>query len=691
MSLSRVILKHRKLVIVLFVAAAILCVILQFGVYVNYNIVDYLPENAESTKALNIMREEFESGVPNARVLIPNVSITEALEYKKALSKIDGVSDLMWLDDVIDLHEPLEMADKSLVETYYKDGNALISLAIREDDDLRIVREIRELIGENGAVSGNAVVSATSKEMSAGETTRAMIFLVPLIIAILVITTNSWIEPLLFMAAIGVAILLNMGSNLLFDDISFITFSVAPILQMAVSLDYAIFLLGSFQKYRETTDDIEEAMSLAMKRSLPAVLASALTTLFGFLALVFMRFEIGANLGLALAKGIFFSLVSVMVFLPCLTVSCCKLIDRTKHRSLIPSFKGSGRFFTKVRIPALILVILLVLPSYLAQSKTSYLYGIGDLEPSSKAGMDEAKINEIFGQSVPTVLLVPRWDVAREAELTDELMKIKNVTSVVSYASSVGAEIPPEYLDEEIVSQFYSRNYSRIIVYGDTNQEGEEAFELVKEIRDTAEKYYGSEALTFGASANLYDVKEIVTADSFIVNLLAVLAIGLVLLFTFKSISLPVILIITIQSSIWINLSIPYFMGTSLSYIGYLVISTVQLGATVDYAILFTDHYLANRKVMLPKDAVMKTVGETIESILTSAAIVSLSGFILSFISSNRIVSQLGTLLGRGAILSTIMVFFFLPAATTLLDGLVKKTTLRADFYKKEHKHEKAN
>jgi predicted RND superfamily exporter protein len=687
-SLSRKILGHRKLVIVLFVAAALLSTVLQFGVFVNYNIVDYLPEDAESTKALEIMREEFDSGIPNARVLIPDVSITEALEYKKALSEIDGVSDLMWLDDVIDLHEPLEMADKAIVENYYKDGSALISLAIRDSDDLRIIKEIRSLIGEEGAISGNAIVSATSKEMSAGETTRVMIFLVPLIIIILIITTTSWIEPLLFMLAIGVAILLNMGTNLLFDDISFITFSVSPILQMAVSLDYAIFLLSSFRKYRETTSDISEAMSLAMKRSLPAVLASALTTLFGFLALVFMRFEIGANLGLNLAKGVVFSLVSVMVFLPCITVSCYRLIDKTKHRRFIPTFKGSGRVITKVRIPALILVILLALPSYLAQNKTSFIYGIGDLEPSTRAGMDEMKVNDIFGQSVPTVLLVPRGDVAKEAELTDELAELNNVTSVVSYTSSVGAEIPPDYLDKEIVSQFYSDNYSRIIVYGDTNEEGEEAFALVKEIRDTARKYYGSEALTFGASANLYDVKDIVTSDSFIVNLLAVLAIGFVLLLTFKSLSLPFILIITIQSSIWINLSIPYFLGSALSYIGYLVISTVQLGATVDYAILFTDHYLVNRRELLPKEAVIKTAEQTVSSVLTSAAILSLSGFILSFISTNDIVSQLGTLLGRGAILSTIMVLFFLPAATTLLDSLVYKTTLRADFYKKEHRHE---
>lgn len=685
MSLSKNIIKHRKLIVVFFIAAALVCAILQSGVSVNYNMADYLPEDAESTLALRIMGEEFNTGVPNARVMIPDVSISKALEFKNTLSGISGVSDLMWLDDVIDLRQPLEMADRALVETYYKEGAAIISLAIEEEDDVRIINEIRALVGEDGAVSGSAVVTATSKEMSAGETARVMLFLVPLIVLILIVSTTSWVEPLLFMAAIGISILINMGTNIIFDDISFITFSVSPILQMAVSLDYAIFLLNSFRKYRSVTDDIGEAMSLAMKRSLPAVLASALTTLFGFLALVFMRFEVGANLGIALAKGIVFSLVSVMVFLPALTVSCYKLIDKTKHRRFVPTFKGSGRFIIRARIPALILVVLLVVPSYLAQSRTSFIYGIGDLEPASKAGMDEAKINEIFGQSVPTVLLVPRGDVAREAELTDELSEVENVASVVSYASTVGAEIPAEYLDQSIVSQFYSENYSRIIVYGDTNQEGEEAFALVRELRDTAQRYYGGEALTFGASANLYDIKDIVTADSLLVNLLAVLAIGLVLLFTFKSLSLPLILLITIQSSIWINLSIPYFKSSALSYIGYLVISTVQLGATVDYAILFTDHYLINRRELVPRAAAIKTAGETTLSILTSAAILALSGFILSFISSNDIVSQMGLLLGRGALLSTVMVLFFLPAATTVLDGLVRKTTLRADFLKKEH------
>lgn len=685
MELARNIVRRRKLIILIFIAVALVCAILQSGVSVNFDLVDYLPEDAESTLALKVMEDEFDTAVTNARAMVPNVSITEALEYKKALSEIDGVSDLMWLDDVADLRQPLEMADKSLVETYYKDGCAVISLAIRSVDDVRIVNEIRALVGEDGAVSGNAVVSATSKEMSAGETARVMLFLVPLIIFILIITTTSWIEPLLFMAAIGVSILINMGTNIFLGEVSFITYSVSPILQMAVSMDYAIFLLKSFEKYRAVTNDVEEAMSLAMKRSLPAVLASALTTLFGFLALVFMRFEVGSDLGINLAKGVAFSLISVMVFLPALTVSCFKLISKTKHKRFIPTFKGSGKFITKVRIPALILVVLLVVPSYLAQSRTSFIYGIGDLEPSSRAGRDETIINEVFGQSVPTVLLVPRGDISKETGLSDELSDIRNVSTVVSYAASVGAQIPPEYLDESIVSQFYSDNYSRIIIYGDTNQEGDEAFALVKDVRDTAGKYYGSEALTFGASANLYDVRDIVTSDSLLVNLLAILAIGLVLLFTFKSLSLPLILLITIESSIWINLSLPYFAGSALCYIGYLVISTVQLGATVDYAILFTDHYLINRKELPPKAAAIKTVGETMASILTSAIILAISGFILSFISSNDIVSQLGTLLGRGAMLSTVMVLFFLPAATTLLDGLVRKTSLRVDFFKKEH------
>jgi len=684
-SLSRSIIRHRRLVITIFIAAALICAILQSGVSVNHNVVDYLPEDAESTLALGVMEEEFDTAVPNARVLIPAVSITEALDYKRALSEIDGVSDLMWLDDIIDIREPLEMQDKSLVGEYYKDGSALISLAVNAEDDVRIINDIRALIGEDGAISGNAVVSATSKEMSSGETARAMLFLVPLIILILIITTTSWVEPLLFMAAIGVSIIINMGTNLFLGEVSFITYSVSPILQMAVSLDYAIFLLRSFEKYRNVTDDVEEAMSLAMKRSLPAVMASALTTLFGFLALVFMRFEIGSDLGINLAKGIVFSLISVMVFLPALTVCCFKFIDRTKHKRFIPTFKGSGKVITKVRIPALILVLLLVVPSYMAQSRTSFIYGIGDLEASSRAGQDEARINDIFGQSVPTVLLVPRGDIAKESKLATELSEIADVSSVVSYASSVGTEIPPEYLNESIVSQFYSENYSRIVVYGDTNQEGDAAFALVKAVRDTAQRYYGSDALSFGASANLYDVKDVVTSDSLLVNLLAILAIGLVLLFTFKSLSLPLILLITIESSIWINLSIPYFAGSVLCYIGYLVISTVQLGATVDYAILFTDHYLINRKELPPKAAVIRTAGETMASILTSALILSMAGFILSFISSNEIVSQMGNLLGRGAILSTVMVLFFLPAATTLLDGFVRRTTLRADFLKKEH------
>lgn len=677
------IIKHKKAVVSVFAALALICGIAQTWVYINYNIVDYLPEGTNSTEAIKVMDNEFTQSVTNARVMVKNVDVPQVLESKRKLKSIDGVGDVMWLDDVENISQPMSFIDKDLLESYYKNNNAVISITIADGREASIVKEIRNVLGDNAVISGDAVVTAVSQEMSSGEAIRATIFLIPIIIIILLLSTSSYIQPFLFLCAIGVAVLINMGTGLIFGQVSFITNSISPILQMAVSLDYAIFLLHSFDSFRQTTDDVEEAMKKAMIRSLPSVMASALTTLFGFLALVFMRFGIGSDLGINLAKGIVMSLVSVMVFLPALTLVCYKLLDKTKHKAIMLGFSKTSKFIHWVRIPVFILVLLLVVPSFLAQKNNTFMYGIGTLGEDTQAGRDEAEINSVFGKSTPIVMLVPKGDVAKETALCNDLQQVDNVTSVISYVTMVGAEIPQAFLDEDVKSQFYSENYCRIIIYASTDQEGDEAFETVANVRNVASSYYGDSPLTLGQSVNLYDIKDVITQDNLIVNILAIISIGLVLLFTFKSISLPLILLMTIETSIWINLAVPYFNGTWLCYIGFLVISTVQLGATVDYAILFTDNFKENRKSLCSKDAILKTVKDSMGSIIMSASILSLAGIVIQFTSSNDVVSQLGGLLGRGTIISASMVLLFLPAYLSLFDKIIEKTTLHCNFFKK--------
>ncbi|WP_176483765.1 efflux RND transporter permease subunit [Bacillus sp. FJAT-45066] len=663
---------------------AVMAAVAQFFVTINYNMVDYLPDDVQSTQALEVMEAEFTAAVPNTRVMINDVTIQEALLFKEKLAAIDGVSDVIWLDDVMDVKTPLEMADKDMVEAYYQDKKALFSLDIRSGDEVVITDAIYELIGEENAMAGEALDTATSQKMAGNESLYAAALLVPIIIFILVISTTSWVEPIFFLTAIGVSVLINLGTNIFIGEISFVTQSVAPILQLAVSLDYAIFLLHSFAYYRERVEDPEQAMKLAMKKSFPAITASAATTFFGFTALMLMKFEIGSDLGLNLVKGILLSFISVMVFLPALTLCFYKWMDKTQHKNFIPSFKGIGDKVVKMKIPSLIIVFAILVPSFLAQSNTSFTYGLGELPENTRAGSDLVVIEEVFGESTPIVLLVPKGDLVKETELVNELKEVEYVTSVISYVNMIGPVIPPEYLDESITADFFSENYSRIILYTSAGKEGDVPFSLVETVQEKASFYYGDEAFTLGESVTLFDIKNTVKRDNTLVNIMTIVTIAIVLLFTFKSVSIPVVLLITIQSAVWINLSVPYFTDTSLVFVGYLIISTVQLAATVDYAILLTEAYKEHRKEMPALKAIKHTLDEKTFSISISAAILSSVGFILWITSSNPIVGSIGLLLGRGALLAFVMVLCFLPAMLLVFDKFINKTTYKANFYKEK-------
>ncbi|MGA8941493.1 MAG: MMPL family transporter, partial [Thermoactinomyces sp.] len=653
-----------------------------FTVTVNYDMKDYLPDNAQSVKAIHIMEQEFAGSVPTNRVMIHDVTIQEALAFKEKLAAVDGVSDVTWLDDVIDIKAPLEMADEEIVESYYKDGKALFSFSIRDGDEVAVTDAIYNLIGEKNAMAGESLNTAIQQKMTGTESMYAAVLLVPIIILILVLSTSSWVEPLFFLTAIGVSVLLNMGTNIFLGEISFVTQAVAPILQLAVSLDYAIFLLHSFSEYRKKTGDPHEAMELAMKKSFSAIASSASTTFFGFIALSFMDFEIGSDLGINLVKGILLSFISVMVFLPALTLMFYQWIDKTRHKPLIPGFKNIGSGVVKVRFLSLVLVFLLIVPAYLAQEHTDFTYGIGEQPKNTRAGSDLAKIEEHFGESTPIVLLVPKGDLAREEKLVHDLEKIEHVSSALAYVNKVSVAIPPEYLDPPVTEPFYSGKYSRIILQTDTGNEGEEAFHLVEQVQRTAKKYYGDHIHMLGESVTLYDIKNTVQRDNQLVNLLTIITIAFVLVVTFKSVSIPLLLLLTIQSAVWINLSVPYFTDSSLVYVGYLLVSIIQLAATVDYAILLMDAYMKERKKMPALEAIKTVANKKFFPVAVSASILSSVGFILWLTSSNPIVASIGLLLGRGALLALIMVNFFLPAVLLVCDNLILKTTWKANFYK---------
>ncbi|MCL2057909.1 MAG: MMPL family transporter [Oscillospiraceae bacterium] len=665
---------------------ALVCFALYFFVGVNYNLVDYLPPNEQSTRAIAIMGEEFTQKIPNANVMIRDVSIFGALDYKRLLSEIDGVTDVVWLDDFADLKVPIGMQDASLVEMYYKDGAALFMLSIESGMETRACAAIRELIyteddSGGNALSGEAADRDFMQSAALSEVLNAMAIILPISVAILLISTNSWLEPLLFLGAIGVAVLINMGTNIFFGRVSFLTNSVSPLLQLAVSLDYAIFLLHRFtDNLKESGAKPEEAMKQAIIASITAISASALTTLFGFIALVFMEFKIGADLGLILAKGIISSFISVVVFLPALTLCVHKALERTRHRPLLPDFGNVYKIISKTAAPAVVIVLIIIVPGFLGQQRTSFVYGAGSASSGTYLERDKNAIEGIFGKNNIAALLVPAGDIVKERDMCLELEDLDNVNSVMSYARTVGTAIPSGFLGDDITSQFYSDKYARIIIYTDTPGEGDIAFDAVERIQATAGKYYDEYYLA-GQSSSLNDMKNIVVTDNLRVNSIAIVTIFLVIMMSFRSLVLPCILLVTIETGIWVNLSIPYFTNTPINFIGFLVISTVQLGATVDYAILLTDHYRVNRKLMDKKAALQKSLGSAVKSILISGFTLSLAGFTLYLTSTNTSIRDIGFLLGRGTLLSMLMVLCFLPPVLSAFDTLIAKGTWGAGFY----------
>lgn len=683
----RWILRHRKLVLLLFVAAALGCAYASQLVKVNYNLSDYLPDDAPSTVGLRLMQEEFASEPSNLRVLLLDSSIAQTLNVKARIAAVEGVSDVSWLDDSVDITTPLEMMDEDLLNTWYKDGNALITAYVDQSLAHAALSQIREIIGDENAMSGDIVQTDETRTRSTQEISRILIIAVPLIFIILLFSTTSFLEPALFLITIGVAIILGKGTDLLFGQISFITSACSAILQLATSMDYAIFLLESFEEFRARGLDPQEAMVEAMSKAFSSIFSSSLTTVFGFLALTIMQFKIGFDLGLVLAKGIFLSLICVLALLPVLSISCSRAIERLHHRPLLPRFTRFARVNAHICIPVMLLVALAVVyPAYMANQRLDTVYGTTQMlvDPQLRVVQDQNQIEQLYGKSNQMVLMAPTGQIAREQEMIDQLDSLDGITSVIAYSTQADSTIPVDFVGRENLTQLIGEHYSRIILSADTEVESEQAFELVKSIRAVAQSFYPDENYLTGGASNILDMRDVVIQDNEVVNALTIFLIGVVLLINFKSLLLPVILLSVIKSSVYINLAVPYFTDEKVYYISTLIINAVQLGATVDYAILFTNRYMSNRRQMGRLAAAESSIASTFPSILTSAGILFTGGAILGAMSSVDIIRQLGFLVGRGALISAAMVALVLPALLIVLDPLIRFTTFGTRFYKKK-------
>jgi hypothetical protein len=663
----RWILKHKTLIITVYVIGCIVSMLCKPLVQVNYDMNDYLPEGSPSTIAFNVMEDEFEGGIPNVRVMISDISVPEALVYKQELIDIDGITDVIWLDDAVSVYEPLDIQDSDTIESYYKDENAIFTVTVDEKKRVEAVDSIRNLIGDNNAMTGAAVNTAVATKTTVEEITKIVIIAIPIVFVILLLTTTSWLEPVLFLVSIGIAVLLNSGSNLIFGTISFVTNGAGNILQLAVSLDYSIFLLHRFEEFRKEGLDAEEAMVKALCESFTSILSSGLTTVIGFAALILMRFGIGPDMGMALAKGICFSLIVVFTILPVMIMLSYKWIEKTEHPPFLPKFILFGKAVSRQMIPAVLIFCMMIVPSFRAQNNNDFYYGSEHIFGSStQLGQDTEKIDEVFGKSNPVVLMVPRGNTAKQTIMSDALKSLPEVSSIVSFVDKAGAEISHEYLDKDTLSKLESENYSRMILTVDTKYEGGDAFNAVDKIRETAEDYYPGEWKLAGESVSTYDLKDTITADSISVNMIAIGAVFVTLLFSFRSLMIPFILVLAIETAVWINLAIPFFRNSTLFYLSYLIISSIQLGATVDYAILTTSRYLEFQTELPRKEAVQETISAVTASILTSGSVMTLVGFLLGFITSHGVLKQLGFLLGSGTLLSMTIVFFVLPGFSKL-------------------------
>lgn len=684
--IAHFVVENAKQVLIFFAVLVLLCAFLSTRVQVNYKMADYLPENAPSVKAMKVMKEEFQEPIPNLRIALPNATIPQVLNLEERLRKNPEVQLVLWLDNYVSVEMPMELVEPRLLGSYYqveeagKPGTALISVAVQAKNEKEALDRIKKMVGEDAHYDGEIVDSAFQQIATSTEMGLVITFVVPICLIILLLATKSWLDPLLMIVTIGVAIILNNGTNLFLGQVSFVTQAVSAILQLAVSMDYTIFFLDAWSANKKAGYVGDEALELAVVRSSQAVISSAMTTVFGFIVLAFMRFRLGADLGFILAKGIAFSLMAVIFFLPCLIKVTEKWIVRFQHPPILPNFhKLSSFVLAKRRYLLWILVLIPIV--FIAQKKNDFTYGNGQFPEKSQIYQDQVFINDRFKPNMAIVVLAPQGQWGKEKTMVRALADLPMVESILSYTEMVSEAIPFQVVPPTARSTFLSEKYSRIIMNTTSPAEGPEAFDLVEKTRSIAKKYYGDQALILGQTVTMLDMKETVTRDNRIVNLLAILSIALIIAFTFKSAILPLILVLTIEFSIWINMSVPYFTKTNLSYIGYLIISSIQLGATVDYAILYTSNYLKIRKEKPMEETIYESGVLTYSSIITPAIILTCAGFMLYRLSSLDVVSELGSCLARGAFLSLILVIFLLPALIGQFDPYIERLTRDADFY----------
>lgn len=674
--------KHKLFILILGVLLIIPSMIGMVKTRVNYDVLSYLPDSLETVSGQDIMVDEFGMGA-FSMVIVENMDNKDVVALKEKLEKVDHVEKIIWYDSVADISLPTDMLPNELKEALFN-GNATMMIALFDnttssEDTMQAVTDMRNMVKDQAFISGMSGIVTDIKNLVQAELPVYIVIAGILALIVLLITMESIVTPVLFLLCIGLAILYNMGTNIFLGQISYITQALTAVLQLGVTMDYSIFLLESYQANKVRFDnDKERAMAHAISNTFKSVVGSSITTVAGFAALCFMTFALGRDLGIVMAKGVIIGVIVCITLLPSLILFFDKWIDKTTHRAIFPNFHKASAFITRHRVIPLLIFAVLFVPAFYGNNHVKVYYNLDQGLPQDlDSAIANKKLEEKFNMNNMHILLLKNGLSSKEKnDMKNEIEKVDGVKWVLGMNSIVGANVPDDMIPNKYKDMLKSDNWELQFICSDYKTATDQVNAQIASINDIVKKY-SKDSMVIGEAPLTKDLQDVTDVDLATVNYLSIGAIFLIILLTFKSISLPVILVSVIEFAIFLNMSFPYYSGIELPFVASIVIGTIQLGATVDYAILMTTRYHKERVVnqKTKKEAVEIAHKTSMKSIIISGLSFFAVTFGVSAYSSIDMINAICTLLSRGAVISTISVILILPAMLYLFDKVICKTT----------------
>lgn len=679
--------KFGKLVVKLKIPIIILAILLIYpSIYgamhtrINYDILTYLPSDMETVKGQNILLDDFGKGAFSI-IVVDGMEPKQVSLLREKIAGIDHVETALWYDSLADLSIPIEALPEKYQDAFNKDGTTLIAVffdtSTSADETIEAIENIRSVCGKQCFVTGMSALVADLRDLCEQEEPIYVMIAVALSLIVMMILMDSWLVPILFLVSIGMSILLNLGTNYFMGEISYITKALAAVLQLAVTMDYSIFLWHSYTEQKRQLGEKNEAMAQAIANTLTSVTGSSITTVAGFIALCFMSFTLGLDLGLVMAKGVILGVLGCLTTLPSMILLLDKPIEKTRHKNLIPDMtKLSAKLIKRPFIFVIVFAIVLV-PALCGYNNTQKYYDITEALPKDMDYVvSNSKLQDIYNMSSTHMILCDSNMKPKDAAaMLDEIDKIDGVKAAIGFDSLLGPAIPEEILPDSVRGILKSDRYQLMLVLSEYKTATDEVNNQITEINDTI-KSYDSSAMLIGEAPCTKDLITVTDHDFQVVSAISIIAIFLIIGFVLKSFTLPFILVAVIEFAIFINLGIPYYTGTQLPFIGPICISTIQLGATVDYAILLTTRYKTERRGGADKySAVQTALSTSIPSILVSALGFFAATFGVGIYSKIDIISSMCMLMARGAIISMLSVILILPSFLILLDKVIIHTS----------------